>query len=88
MDNSNSKMYIDEYGSKFYKNSKGEFHRKNGPAIEWADGTKIWYKKGKFHRADGPAFEYSDGTKYWNILHKRLEEKEFNSWTIRIQKYI
>jgi len=79
-------MYINKYGTKTYTNSKGQLHRLDGPAIEHANGDKEWYKEDKYHRADGPAFEYSDGTKYWWVLHKKLEEKEFNSWLNRIQK--
>ncbi len=34
-------------------------------AVEWADGTKGWYRDGKHHRDDGPAVEWADGTKGW-----------------------
>jgi len=88
MDKSNSKMYINEYGTKIYKNSKGKIHKEDGPAIEFSDRDKAWYKEGKCHRDDGPAYEFSDGDKEWFILHKKLEEKEFNSWIIRILKFI
>jgi hypothetical protein len=33
---------IDDKGSKFWF-FKGKFHRENGPAIEWSNGTKDWY---------------------------------------------
>ena len=33
--------------------------------IEWADGTRYWYKEGLFHRENGPGVEYKDGTKRW-----------------------
>jgi len=104
-------MYINKHGDKIYKNSKGYYHRldgpaveclngnkfwykegkrhrEKGPAIEWADGVKYWYKDGKLHRVDGPAKEYTDGDKIWSILDKWLEEEEFNSWILRIQKFI
>ena len=53
----------------------GKLHRINDlPAIEYANGTKAWYKNGKCHREmDKPAFEYADGTKRWYIhgtLHR------------------
>jgi len=106
-----TKMYIDEYENKVYTNSKGQYHRLNGPAIEYLDegkewwvngelsrvdepaceysnGTKFWYKEGKRHRLDGPACEYANRNKYWYILNQYLEEKEFNSWISRIQKFI
>jgi len=37
----------------------------NGPAVEWADGTKYWYLFGKLHRSNGPAIEWSNGSKDW-----------------------
>ena len=56
-----------------YRNEKGEFHREDGPAIEWWDGTKFWYINGNRHREDGPVVEYSNGSKEWWIngqLHR------------------
>jgi len=45
----------------------GKKHRGvDRPAVEYADGSKLWYKNGKRHRdGDKPAVEYADGTKYW-----------------------
>ena len=43
----------------------GEYHREDGPAIEWPDGSKHWYLNDKLHREDGSAIEYSNGTKRW-----------------------
>jgi len=63
---------IDVDGSKFWYNSKGEFHRDDGPAIEWFDGDKAWYQNGKLHREDGPAEETIDGRKYWYIKDVRI----------------
>ena len=40
-------------------------HRENGPAIQYADGTKFWFQNGQCHRTDGPAIEWSYGTKSW-----------------------
>ena len=45
----------------------GKYHRKNGPAIEYAGGTKVWYLNGERHRENGPAIEYADGTKFWYL---------------------
>jgi len=59
------KMYIDQYGTKTYKNSKGEYHRLDGLAWEYVDGTKYWYKEGLCHRDNGPAVEYANGDKSW-----------------------
>lgn len=46
------------------KNEKGERHREDGPAVEYADGSKYWYQNGELHREDGPAIEdEEDGSK-------------------------
>ena len=48
---------------KVWYNDRGQFHRVDGPAIEYANGTKSWYLNGKLHREDGPAIEWADGDK-------------------------
>jgi len=62
---------IDEEGNICYYNERGEFHRLDGPAMEFAVGTKVWHANGKLHRLDGPAVEYPDGTKQWYVNGKR-----------------
>ena len=59
--------------SNSYINANEELHRLDGPAVEWANGTKEWWINGQRHRIDGPAIEYADGTKSWWIdgkLHR------------------
>ena len=48
-----------------------ELHRENGPAVEQADGSKVWYIDGKAHRTDGPAIERNDGSKEWVLNGQR-----------------
>ncbi len=60
-----SSMIIDKRGDKIWKDNLGRFHRLDGPAVEYADGEKSWYKNGLKHRLDGPAVERSDGTRHW-----------------------
>jgi hypothetical protein len=74
---------ITEHGSKFYyKNKKMTIlHREDGPAVECADGSKVWCFNGKVHREDGPAAIYSDGYKSWYLNGERLSEEEFNEKT-------
>ena len=62
-----SKKVITEHGTVYYYNSKGQYHRTDGPAAEWADGSKFWYKNGLWHRLAGPAIEYIIGHKDWCI---------------------
>jgi len=48
----------------------GKLHREDGPAVEYANGAKMWYLHGKLHREDGPAIEYANGNKYWYLNDK------------------
>jgi hypothetical protein len=61
---SQPEMEVDPNGTKYWC-LNGEYHREDGPAIEYANGEKYWYLNGKYHREDGPAIEHSDGTKRW-----------------------
>jgi hypothetical protein len=58
---------IDNDGNKYYYKDKEMkiLHREDGPAIEYADGYKEWWRDGELHRENGPAIEYSNGTKFW-----------------------
>ena len=52
----------------------GKLHREDGPAIEYAGGSKEWYLHGVRHREDGPAREYSNGDKCWYLNDKLHRE--------------
>ena len=67
---------LDFYRDAFCWYLHGQLHRVDGPAAEYADGTKEWYLHGELHRQDGPAIEYADGTKYWYLHGKQYTEKE------------
>jgi len=54
-----------------YVDHNGNFHREDGPAIEWINGAKFWYINGKKHRDDGPAIEFTNGHKEWWLNDKR-----------------
>jgi len=71
---------VDSDGATFWY-QKGKLHRLDGPAVEYASGTKCWYQKGKYHRLDGPAIEYASGTKSWYIEGVEYTEEEFNKKT-------
>ena len=68
---------IDEYGNKEWSDSDGKYHREDGPAIEYLDGSKSWYKHGKYHREDGPAYEGSSGYKAYWLEDIHYTEKEY-----------
>ena len=66
---------VDEEGTtRWYKDAKCKvLHRENGPAIQYAEGTKFWFQNGQCHRTDGPAVVYTNGTRYWwqnGLLHR------------------
>ena len=50
----------------------GEYHRTDGPAIEFTNGDKQWFKNGKRHRTDGPVIEFANGNKYWYLNGERV----------------
>jgi hypothetical protein len=58
-------------GDKYWyreKCTESVLHREDGPAIEYADGSKAWYEFGKLHRENNePAIECIDGHKEWWI---------------------
>jgi hypothetical protein len=64
-------LKIDERGNRFWYDAKGKFHRVNGPAIEYVNGTKCWYLDDKRHRVDGPAVERANRTRHWYQNSKR-----------------
>jgi hypothetical protein len=64
----------DSHGAIRYYNDLNQLHREDGPAIEWANGDKIWYRNDQCHREDGPAIVYADGTKWWCRNHQQHRE--------------
>jgi hypothetical protein len=78
---SESTLTIDEFGNKFWINTKGEFHRLDGPAKEFENGNKEWWFNGVIHREDGPAAISPSGEKLWYFYGFLCETKEdyFNS---------
>ncbi|KKM97673.1 hypothetical protein LCGC14_1165670 [marine sediment metagenome] len=56
------------------------YHRLDGPAIEYKDGTKYWYVDDKLHRLDGPALEFADGYESWYINGNQLPIREVEAW--------
>ena len=69
-----SKSYINEGLKIWYLPSKGKdhFHRLDGPAVEYKNGTKYWFVEGNRHRLDGPAAVLANGrTKWWYVDGRR-----------------
>ena len=61
-------------------------HRTDGPAVEWASGTKEWYQDDLRHRVDGPAIEYANGSKRWFINGAEMTEAEFNQLVVKMSE--
>jgi hypothetical protein len=62
-----------------YYNSNEQYHRLDGPAVEYRDGSSEWLINGFWHRLDGPAINFSDykewyikGNCYLRYEHNRL----------------
>jgi hypothetical protein len=74
---------------KEYRNSKGKYHRLDGPAIERSDGYKAWYVNGLRHCINGPAVEHSNGDKEWylNGKYHRLDGDESLEQFMTFLKY-
>lgn len=48
-----------------WRNTAGALHRDDGPAIEYWNGDREWWRDGQVHRDDGPAVEFADGSRTW-----------------------
>ena len=64
-------------GRSWWRN--GELHREDGPAAEWADGTRHWWVNGRLHREDGPAVEYAEGSREWWVDGKRTTQPAWHT---------
>ena len=74
---------VDEWGNIHYTNENGEYHREDGPALEYTDGHKEWLINDKLHREDGPAIIWHDGDE-WYYLNGFKYSKE--DWEKEITK--
>ena len=63
----------------------GKLHRTDGPAVEYADGSKEWWLDGKKNRLDGPAIDHANGRKEWWIAGQRLLEEQFDTFCRKIE---
>ena len=68
-----SRVVETPYGQ-FHYNRLQELDRRDGPAIVYESGTRIWYQRGVRHRIGGPAVEHSDGRQEWFIYGRRYNK--------------
>jgi len=89
-------MTVNSIGDREWRLSNGLFHREDGPAIEYVNGTKQWWVNGNLHREDGPAIEGADGTKEWFLNGQRHREdgpaieyaNGYDSWYLNNTRYL
>jgi len=87
-------MTTDKAGTISYS-LNGKWHREDGPAVIYADGTQAWYLNDLFHREDGPAYIGVDGTQWWylNGLYHRTDGPAIirtngtHAWCLNGRKY-
>jgi hypothetical protein len=51
---------VNKYGSRFWYNEEGKFHRIDGPAVEWSNGIKFWFINGVKYSKE----EFNEITEY------------------------
>jgi hypothetical protein len=71
-------MSIDQDGDKVWR-LNDQYHREDGPAIEYLDGDEDWYLHGDYHRTNGPAIVWHDGTASWYLYGSCYT---FDGWLI------
>jgi len=54
-----------------------KFHREDGPAIIWKDGSEYWYQNGKRHREDGPAIILASGGRGYYLNNKYYRKEDW-----------
>jgi hypothetical protein len=69
---------INEHGDAYHYNSKRQFHRLDGPAVEYTTGTKAWFINDKYHRLDGPAVEWTTGERNWYLMDRFCKKSVHN----------
>jgi hypothetical protein len=68
---------VSKHGSICYENEDGQYHREDGPAIEWSNGYKAWVINGQYHREDGPARIWPDGTERYYLNNKWRSKEDW-----------
>ena len=64
---------------KFWRKND-QYHRLGGlPAVEYDNGSKLYYENGLSHRINGPAIEHISGYKEYCLFGKSYTEEEYYS---------
>ena len=78
------RIEFDVFGTRKYRNSAGQLHRTDGPAIEYQNGAKFWVQNNLLHRTDGPAVMYANGELQWWIHGEHMSEDKFKQVVKRL----
>ena len=62
---------------KIWRNEFGQYHREDGPAVEYTNGTKYWYKNGQRHRENGPIIVWKNGNHEYYLNDKEYSKEEY-----------
>ena len=54
-----------------------KYHREDGPAVIFENGTKKWYRNGRLHREDGPAIEYAHGEVVYYLNGRQFTKEQY-----------
>ena len=71
-----SKLRNNESGDEFWMLPNRDYHKEDGPAVEFSDGDKEWWLNGKLHRKNGPAVELNNGDEDWWLNGFEYSESE------------
>ena len=75
-----SKIYqveVFEDGTTYWTVNR-KFHREDGPAVKWANGSEKYYLNDKLHREDGPAVKLANGTEEYWLNNKKYSKEDFD----------
>lgn len=64
-----ARIIITTRGHKCYYNDGGHFHREDGPAIIYPDGSLFWRNNGAPIAKEVPSAYRSNGAYYWRLSH-------------------
>ena len=78
-----------------WRNSKGKFHRVNGPASKWVNDSERWYINDIDHNLNGPSAKFSVRHFKWYLNGRPhridgpacIRINEFDSWFINGSHY-
>jgi len=70
---------IGSEGTQVWRVNRTSYHRLDGPAIIWANGTQEWWVNDLRHRTSGPAIIWANGTQSWYVNGKDITE-EVEKW--------